>query len=121
MKQKRFVKKLNNCLLLLVLVTAVSFTSSAQNQQTITLDQAVQMGIAASNQLKNSQGKFDYAQSKYHETYDQQYPSAKLSAAYSRLSDVPEFQVLFPGAAEPQTLFPVYLNSFQNRISLNEV
>ena len=121
MKQKQFVRKLNTCLSLLMLVSGFPFTGAAQNQQTITLEQAIQMGLAASNQLKNSQGKFDYAESKYHQTYDLQYPSAKLSAAYSRLSDVPEFKVLFPGASEPQTLFPVYLNSFQNRISLNEI
>lgn len=121
MKQNQFVKKLNTCLSLLVFAATVPFTSTAQNQQTITLDQAIQMGIASSNKLKNSQGVLDYAESKHHETYDLQYPVTKLSATYSRLSDVPEFSVLFPGASEPETLFPVYLNSYQNHISLNEI
>ncbi|HYV92710.1 MAG TPA: TolC family protein [Chitinophagales bacterium] len=121
MKHEYFAVRLNNRLLLFLFATILPFVSQAQTQRKITLAEAINMGITASNQLKISQGKLDYAQAKHDETFDLQYPSAKLTAGYSRLSDVPEFQVLFPGATEPQTLFPVYLNSYQNRISINEV
>ncbi|MEO5674400.1 MAG: TolC family protein [Chitinophagales bacterium] len=116
-----FQRMLNTCLTILIITLYSSNPGIAQSKLTITLDEAIKMGIEASNQMKIARGKYDYARSKHSETYDLQYPSAKLSAGYSRLSPVPEFRVLFPGASEPQTLFPVYLNSFQNRLSLNEV
>jgi outer membrane protein len=119
MKHNGFIKSLNVCLMLLMSFGPV--ISYAQSNQVITLQQALQMGMETSYQLRISKSKFDYAKSKHDETYDLQYPSAKLSAGYSRLSDVPEFQIVLPGSTEPQTLFPVYLNSFQNHISLTEV
>src|SRR3989442_4069498 len=101
MKHEHFTGRLNSRLILFFFAFILPFLMRAQSQRTITLDQAIQMGIDASNQLKISQGKLDYAQAKHDEIFDLQYPSAKLTAAYSRLSDVPEFQVLFPGATEP--------------------
>jgi len=92
-------------------------SARAQTSQNISLDEAVKMGLDYSHQLAASKGRYDYSKAKHDQTYDLAYPVTNLSASYYRLSDVPEFYL--PGTEN--ALFPVYLNSYQGHISLNEL
>src|SRR4249920_2827829 len=98
---------LNTCLILLLLALLAPSSGSAQQTQTISLDQAIQMGTDYSHKLEASRGRYDYAKSKNDQTYDLAYPATALTASYYRLSDVPEW--FAPGSDTP--LFPVYQNS----------
>src|SRR5258706_4924824 len=108
---------LNTCLILLATFVATSPAANAQVQQVISLDQAVKMGMDYSHQLESSQGRYDYTKAKHDQAYDLGYPLASLSSSYARLSDVPEW--IDPNSGE--ALFPVYQNSFQNQVSLNQL
>lgn len=93
------------------------FSSSAQ---VITLDQAIKQGVENNRQLKISSYRVALAETKYKEAVDLTLPSLKASAAYTRLSDVDEPKIQFPGAPEPVALFPVYVNNYSARVSLSE-
>jgi outer membrane protein len=88
--------------------------------QVMTLDQAIQQGIANNRQLKISNYKVALAEIKYKEAVDLTLPSLKASAGYTRLSDVEEPKIQIPGAPEPVALFPVYVNNYSGRVSLSE-
>lgn len=95
--------------------------SSAQPAPVISLNEAVQMGLLNSRQLQITQAKAAAADAKNKETYDLAYPMVNLSASYSRLSEVPAYLIQFPGEAAAHELFPVYLNSYQSRLSASEL
>src|SRR5215217_9511290 len=108
---------LNTCLIFLLVNVFNCSTTNAQAQQIISLDRAIQMGMDYSHQLEASRGRYDYSKAKHDQAYDLGYPVSGISASYYRLSEVPEWTL--PGTEEP--VFPVYQNSYQNRISLNQL
>lgn len=95
--------------------------SYAQTAPVLTLQEAMQMGIQNSKQLQISQAKASAAEAKNKQTYDLAYPMVNLTAGYSRLSDVPPYLIQFPGETEAHELFPVYLNSYESKLSVSEL
>jgi hypothetical protein len=83
---------------------------SSQNSQSLTLDQALQLGMEASKQLMISGSKLQFAKAKHDQTFDLQFPSTKLSSSYYRMSEVPDFEI------NNSVIFPAYQNIFQNRV-----
>lgn len=108
-------------LVLLFVITTAGFAAHAQSTQPLTVQQALQLGLQNSKVLEISQQKAKAAESKYKQTVDLSYPLVNLNASYSRLSDVPPFLITLPGETEPKELFPVYLNSYQSRLSAQEL
>lgn len=102
------------------LLTLLLFIQEHSAAQVITLEQAIQQGIGNNRQLKLSGYKVALAEIKYKEAVDMTLPSLKASAGYTRLSDVEEPKIQIPGAPEPVSLFPVYVNNYSGRISLSE-
>lgn len=88
--------------------------------QVLTLDQAIKQGVDNNRQLKISSYKIALAETKYKEAVDLTLPSLKASAGYTRLSDVDQPKIQFPGAPEPVALFPVYVNNYSAKVSLSE-
>src|SRR5689334_17222369 len=89
------------------------FKSVAQDSvMTLSLAQALQMGIDSSKSLKISNSRMQLAEAKYNQAVDATIPSVRLNAGYTRLSDIEEPKFLFPGATEPIALFPVYVNNY---------
>jgi len=68
--------------LFLLLTTAVS----AQEKKIISLNDAIDLGIKNSKQLKNSQAKIDEATAALQEAIEKKLPNASASASYLRLS-----------------------------------
>src|SRR6188768_3862520 len=97
----------------MLLLVQAAVPLRAQETRTLSLQEAVQLGIENSKQLKISLAKADAAESKYQQTMDLALPVVNLNAGYSRLSEVPAYRIQFPGEAESHELFPVYLNSYQ--------
>jgi len=106
---------------LLIAVSILSLNISAQTTQTFTLKQTIDAGIAASKTLALSNSKTSIADTKYEELASTLLPQVKLQAYYSRLSPIDPFTFTFPGSTEPITLFPVYLNSYQSKLSASEI
>lgn len=90
----------------------------AQSVQKISLDQAIEMGMAHSQQLKISGGKLDAATAKMRQAKATLVPNVSLSSNYSRLStNVTPFVVNFGG--KDFALNPLIPNQYLNRISLS--
>lgn len=105
------------------LLMFVSFTASqlfAQQTASLTLDQAIEIGLEKSKGLHSSLMKVQYADSKSSEADAQLLPSVKFNGAYARLSDVPASQVSLPFLPQPITLSPSVLNNYNLRVSVQQ-
>lgn len=110
-------KKSIHLIILFFLFRAVA---PAQESVTLTLDQAIKMGLDSSRNLRISQTRLTIAQAKYNQAMDAVLPVVRLSGNYTRLSDIDMPKILFPGAAEPIALFPVYVNNYSAGLSVSE-
>lgn len=112
----------NSAIVRLFLFAAIlsGSTSQAQTSRTLSLQQAMKEGLEASKTMKVSMAKLEQARAKYEEAVDGALPSFRLSAGYTKLSDIDQAKIKFPGQAEPISLFPVYTNNYTARLSLNE-
>jgi outer membrane protein TolC len=78
----------------LAIAAAVAITADAQ--QSLTVEQAVQIGLENSKVLRQSASKVLYADAKSAEVNASALPSIRATGAYTRLSDVPPFSVTLP-------------------------
>src|SRR5580765_2067113 len=72
--------------LLSIVFSLVGLQVTAQQKRPITLNEAIDLGIKNSKQLKNSQAKIGEATAALKEALNNQLPDAKLSASYLWLS-----------------------------------
>ena len=72
--------------LLSIVFSLVGLQVTAQQKRPITLNEAIDLGIKNSKQLKNSQAKIEEATAALKEALNNQLPDAKLSASYLWLS-----------------------------------
>lgn len=90
MKHRSYKKP---CVFALAMLLAGPFyKADAQNTKTITLDQAVQMSLKNSNQLKMDNAKVDEAIGAAHEAWNNHLPDIKATGAYMRLNN-PDFDL----------------------------
>ncbi len=100
------------CLAFLLFVHTLSF---AQTSKTLTLDEAIQLGLSNSKQLKVTGTKLDIAKAKRTQYWNAQIPTVTLNSSYYRLSDnVAPFAL---GNFE----IPQIINQSTNRLSANQV
>jgi outer membrane protein len=64
-----------------LMITAVALTAQTK---TLSLEEAVQLGVQNSKELKLSQSKIDQAMSQFEQSKDAALPSAKVSAGYNQ-------------------------------------
>ena len=72
---------------LLIAFSLMGLQVTAQEKRPITLNEAIDLGIKNSKQLKNSQAKIEEATAALKEALNNQLPDAKLSASYLWLSN----------------------------------
>lgn len=107
---------------LALLFLALPFIAKSQTVRTITLDEAIKLGLKHSQQLKISGVKYTIATAKREQFWGTQIPAISLVSGYSRLSDnVAPFKFQTPGTSETIILNPQILNQFTNRISAQQV
>ena len=78
---------------LAVLMAGTAHIADAQNTKMITLDQAVQMSLKTSNQLKVDNAKVEEATGYTHETWNNHLPDVKASGSYLRVSSSVDLKV----------------------------
>jgi len=105
---------------LISLICILPFLAPAQQTRKLKLEEAVKLGQEQSRTLKISQSKMAVMNSKYAELKDMALPGINLSAGYYRFSDIPPFQIQLTPNTPPVTLFPVILNNYSSRASINE-
>jgi outer membrane protein len=105
--------------LLFVVFLATALTAKSQTPKSLTLEEAVRLGIEASQQLKVSGARLDASKAKTVQLWNASLPNVTLNSAYNRLSDnVAPFVFKYPGATDGVVLGPQILNQFSNRLSV---
>ena len=67
-----------------IIITLLSGTAAMAQDRTITLDEAIKLGVESSNVVKLSHAKVDEAVSQYEQAKDKSKPSASASFGYDR-------------------------------------
>jgi outer membrane protein len=105
---------------LIALFFLFSFVLGAQGTKKLKLDEAIKLGQEQSKSLKISQSKMAVNDARYVEIKDMALPSLKLSAGYTRVSDITPFTIRLTPTSPELTLFPIILDNYATRASINE-
>jgi outer membrane protein len=110
-------KKIISVLALLLTI----FSAEAQTR-TISLEEAVRLGVQNSKQLKLAQNKIDQASSQLEQAKDERLPTAKVSAGYSHaLMLSRNFALPSSDGSDPKSMqFPFDNTLYQATLSINE-
>jgi outer membrane protein len=92
------MKKINNSVLALALFVGIA-NANAQEKKTLTLDEAVQLGIQNSKNLKIDAAKIEEATADLLEAKNRQLPELKISGSYLYLPNKPNVNIKLPGAS----------------------
>ena len=100
---------------------ALSAAAIAEQRLSLTLEDAIQIGLDKSRAIHASLMKVQFADSKSSEANALLLPSVKFAGAYARLSDIPPTQVsLAPLLPQPITLSPSVLNNYNLRFTVQQ-
>lgn len=122
MKHKTSIRNLVYMKQPLLLLTFLLFSLPgvmAQTTRALTLEEAVQLGIANSKQLKQSKNKIDAAMARVDQAKDAQLPSAKVNLQYIHaLMLTRSFQL--DGLMDKPLNFPFDLTSYIGTLAISE-
>lgn len=102
----------------LLLLIAVTLPAAAQ-RRSLTIDEAIRLGIESSKTLHTSASKAEAADARVSEAGAGRLPSLKFSGGYTRLSPVDPFTFTIPGFGT-QTLSPVVLDNWNFGLTLTQ-
>src|ERR1700743_2749198 len=114
---KKMVQTFYRFAIAVILPGLILSTSAHAQDRTLTLDEAVKLGIQNSKVLKLSQSKIDQAISQYNQAKDKALPTGSASLAYDR-AQIPA-NYLSLGPKESFNL-PSSANAYLGIVSLNE-
>jgi outer membrane protein len=92
----------------------------AAERRPLSLDEAVALGLQTSPGLHASREKVASSAAKARELQAGRLPSLKLAGGYTRLSEVPPFEVSLPIFPNPIVVSENYFNSYALRLSLEQ-
>ncbi|MEI7811229.1 MAG: TolC family protein [Ignavibacteria bacterium] len=101
--------------ILLLLILSAILTA-----QKLTLRQSIELGLKNSKDLRISQSKVLSSGAKIAETNSQMLPQVKFQAGYTRLSNVPAFQVQTPFSPRPIKISDVIPDNYNLKLSLQQ-
>ncbi len=104
----------------ILFILFLSATCGIFSQQKLTLEQSLELAFKNSKDLKISNSKIISSSAKVDEVKSQFLPQLKLTANYTRLSDVPAFQVKLPISPVSITISDVILNNYTIKLSLQQ-
>lgn len=116
-------KNLKSTTAVLVLFGALSMpgpSTAAEDGRPLSLDEAVAAGLQSSPGLHASQARVDASAAKTREIAAGRLPSLKFGGGYTRLSEVPPFQVTLPISPLPIVVSQNYFNSYTLRLGLQQ-
>jgi outer membrane protein len=114
---KRYLFKISGSVItVILLLTVFAFKTADAQDRTITLDEAIKLGVANSNVLKLSQSKIDQAISEYNQAKDRALPTGSVSFTYDR-AQIPANLLNFGTEA---IHLPTSANAYLGIASLNE-
>jgi outer membrane protein len=89
-------------------------------QHKLSLEESIQLGLKNSKNLKISQSRLLSSEAKITETTSQLLPRLSFNAGYTRLSDVPPFEVKLPISPVPVKIEDIVLNNYSFKVSLQQ-
>lgn len=106
-------------------ITCISFIFAQDdaNSRVYTLEEALDAGMKTGKELRISESKVTASQARVNESGSQMLPQLKFMAGYTRLSDVPPFEVTMPIPGLPVNRFVIseaILNSYTLRMSVQQ-
>ncbi len=108
------------CGIPLILLGLGPMIASAQTGRTITVEEAIQLGIANSKLLKVSQSRIDEAVARFNQTKDRALPTASASYGYSHATFLSsKFEL--PGSSDDPLRLPSKADAFIGTISVQEL
>jgi outer membrane protein TolC len=105
---------------LTVLALPVAAVAAAAERRPLSLDEAVAAGLASSPALHASRMKAEASAARAREVAAGRLPSFRLGAGYTRLSEVPPFQVTLPISPVPIVVSQNYFNNWNLRLSVQQ-
>jgi outer membrane protein TolC len=103
-----------------LLLVAASACALAQTRDTLTLEDAVTLGLSNSRTLQASAARVAGAEARASEVHAGMLPSVKFEGSYKRLSDVDPFQVSLPIFPQPIVISPTVLDNTNLRLGLQQ-
>jgi outer membrane protein TolC len=109
-------------LFFVILILTAGTEGIAQEKVSLTAEQAISSGMENSKALRSSMMKVKYADAKSSETRNMLFPTLKFSGSYTRLSEVPPFEIGPFGPIMPQkiTISPAVLDNYSMRLTLQQ-
>jgi outer membrane protein len=109
-------------IIFLFLIVTLNISVRAQETIQLTVEKAIISGLENSKLLHSSLMKVEYADAKSSETTNLLFPTVKFSGSYTRLSDVPPFQIGPFGSIMPQkiTISPAVLDNYSTRLTIQQ-
>ena len=95
------------------------FASIAQKRP-LSLEEAISMGLEASPGLHASRMRVESLEARSREIQAGRLPAVRLGGGYTRLSEVPPFEVNLPVLAKPIVVSQNYFNSFSLRLGIEQ-
>ncbi len=92
----------------------------AQEDKTLTLQEAIVLGKANNRALLASTAKVDAAVARAGEARAALLPAVRVQAGYSHLSEVDPFQVTIPGSPMPIQISPIILDGYSFRVGVQQ-
>src|SRR5579863_6954065 len=107
----------------LALLLFISGAAFAQQKMSLSIEKAVEIGLVNSKSLHASEMKVQSSQAQISEVNAARLPSLSFLASYTRLSNVPPFDVTIPFSptvTETFQISPVIVNNYNLQLSLKQ-
>jgi len=105
---------------LFIVVTIIPSVAASQSPRSLTVEEAVRLGLQNNRSLHASQMKVAAADARAGEVRTTRFPLLKVSGSYTRLSEIEPFAVQLPFVPAPITISPVVLDNYASRVSLQQ-
>ena len=103
-----------------LIVSLILTTGLWAQEKIFTLEESLETGLKNSKELKISQSKVISSDAKITEVGSQMLPLLSFTAGYTRLSDVPPFEVSVPVFPTPIKIQDVILDNYTMKVSLQQ-
>lgn len=118
-KDKEMKRILVFIIIIIALIVLVNVPLLAQ-QNSYTLEEAISTGLENSKVIQIAESKVKGSDALTEEMHSNKLPKLSLSAYYKRLSDVPDFQIQFPGSPVPITVQESILDQYGMNLNITQ-
>lgn len=105
---------------IIILLMFCCFITESHSQIKYSLDEAVQIALNNNKELKISESKKISSDARINEIQSQFFPQLKLTANYTRLSDVPPFEISMPLSPVPIKISDAIVNNYTFKIAFQQ-